>query len=213
VPKAKKEKPPPGPDDLVRASAGEYTSGDGRFTVRSSDTNWYVVDNEQANEFGQELIHGPFATLAKAREAVAGARDVKPLLRSVARPKKPAARKPEPPPKPPTWLDKLPASEAAEARRLIKALEKEGVGKAEELVRKDRDSYLPAATRALLEVRLQQLVDDMPAADRETARDAVDRVVKLLTEEGVRNRAPLPGWELVETDRGERDRPRRINLS
>ena len=44
---AKKEKPAPGPDDLVRKSAGEYETGDGRFVVRQSETNWYVVDTEQ----------------------------------------------------------------------------------------------------------------------------------------------------------------------
>ena len=115
MPKAKKEKPAPGPDDLVRAAAGEYTSGDNRFTIRQSDTNWYVVDNEQSNEFGQELIHGPFATLAKARAAISGPRVVKPLLRSTARPKKPtkAETKPQEPPKPASWLDKLPPHEAS----------------------------------------------------------------------------------------------------
>jgi hypothetical protein len=214
--KPKKEKAPPGPDDLVRTVAGEYTSGDRRFTVRSSDANWYVVDNEQANEFGQELIHGPFATLAKARTAIAGARDVKPLLRSVARPKRSTKSKadqppsPPPKPKPRTWLDKLPSAEAAEARRLIRALEKEGVAKAEDVVERDRGSFVPAAARALLGVRVAQLIEDGSdkSAD-ELARD----VVKLLTEEGVRARHPLPGWELVETDKGGRDKPRRITLS
>src|SRR5687768_10120529 len=87
--KQKAPKPPPGPDDLVRESAGEYKSGDGRFTVRQSDATWYLVDNEQTNEFGQELMHGPFASLKQAREQLAGARTVKPLLRSQVRAKPP----------------------------------------------------------------------------------------------------------------------------
>ncbi len=220
MPKTKKEKAPPGPDDLVRAAAGEYTSGDGRFTVRQSDATWYVVDNEQSNEFGQELIHGPFPTLAKAREAIAGARSVKPLLRSAPRPKKSAksatatiTEPRKPPPPPPTWLDKLPADQASEARRLIRALEKEGVENAEEAVRRDRDSYLPAAARALLELRLREIVDSVPESDRMVATDVLKKVTELLTEAGVRNRHPLPGWELVVSEARERDRPRRINLS
>ena len=47
MPAAKKPKPEPQPDDLVRQEAGNYLSGDGRFAVRQSDANWYVVDREQ----------------------------------------------------------------------------------------------------------------------------------------------------------------------
>ena len=69
-----------GPDDVVRQAAGNYLSGDGRFEVRQSESNWYVVDTAQANEFGQELMHGPFGSLKEATAAIPGARDVKPLL-------------------------------------------------------------------------------------------------------------------------------------
>lgn len=58
--RAKKERPPPGPDDLVRESAGAYKTGDGRFQVEKSDLGWYLVDTQQMTEFGQQLIHGPW---------------------------------------------------------------------------------------------------------------------------------------------------------
>src|SRR3954452_24270267 len=113
--RAKTEKPPAGPNDLVRESAGVYRSGDGRFEVQKSDVGWYLVDTEQANEFGQQLIHGPLQTLDAVRDAIPGARDIRPLLR--VRPPKAAnngaaatpsaqPRKPEPPPPPPpTWIE------------------------------------------------------------------------------------------------------------
>ena len=61
--RVKQEKPPPGPDDLVRESAGVYRTGDERFRVEKSDAGWYLIDNEQTNEFGQQLIRGPLPTL------------------------------------------------------------------------------------------------------------------------------------------------------
>ena len=77
------------PDRLVRQSAGTYRTEDDRFEVRSGDTGWFVVDSEQTNEFGQELMHGPFATRKAAREAVPGARS----------PKVTALRRPRPRPR------------------------------------------------------------------------------------------------------------------
>ena len=97
---------PAGPDDLVRQEAGNYLSGDERFEIRQSDSAWYVVDRQQTNEFGQELMHGPFGSMKAAKSAMPGARDIKPLLRSVKRPAK--AQPPKEPPKPPpSWIDKL----------------------------------------------------------------------------------------------------------
>src|SRR4051812_50174982 len=113
--RAKTEKPPPGPNHLVRESAGVYRSGDGRFEVQKSDVGWYLVDTEQANEFGQQLIYGPFPTLEAIRGAVAGTREIKPLLRGRA--PKAGTRKtgavakgsPKPPPQPPpSWIAELP---------------------------------------------------------------------------------------------------------
>jgi hypothetical protein len=213
--KAKKEKPPPGPDDLVRSTAGEYTSGDGRFTVRQSDANWYVVDNEQTNEFGQELIHGPFGSLKVAKEQLSGVRAVKPMLRSQARPKartsKPAAAKASPPPapKPQTWIDKLAPSEQAEVRKLIRALEREGVDDAETLVRRDRGGLVPAMATALLQQRLEKVVADMPEDDQETAKRVVEALTPIFAASD-RLPDPLPGWALFETGPGREPTKRRV---
>jgi hypothetical protein len=213
--KQKKVKPVPGPDDLVRRTAGEYQTGDDRFVVRQSDSNWYVVDTEQTNEFGQELIHGPFPNLKQARGQISAARTVKPLLRSTVRPKtsrKAAAPPPdEPKPKPQTWIDKLPAAEASEVRRLIRALERQGIADADGLVRKDRGGLLPAVATALLQRRLEELIDALPETDRRGARALADRIADLLTSTD-RLPDPLPGWALFETGAGREPTKRRIRL-
>jgi hypothetical protein len=204
----KKEKPPARPDDLVRAAAGAYRSGDGRFEVQKSDQGWFLVDTEQANEFGQQLIHGPLATLDDVRVAIPGARDIKPLLRSAKRPTpaagaaaaaKAAAKSK---PKPLSWIDRLSKTEAAEVRRLIAALEKEGITDAEALVKRDRSSDVGLVAAALIEQRLRA------ATDRPTAR----RVAEILTDEGATTARPLPRWELVEMPRDPAQPPRKIRL-
>jgi hypothetical protein len=65
------------PDDLVRTAAGAYRSGDGRFEVQKSDTRWFLVDSQQTDELGQQLLHGPFATLSEVTAALPGARAIK----------------------------------------------------------------------------------------------------------------------------------------
>jgi hypothetical protein len=228
--KAKKEKPPPGPDDLVRTTAGEYASGDGRFTVRQSDSNWYVVDNEQTNEFGQELIHGPFSSLKVAREQLPGARVVRPMIRSQARPKssrvdksepdkseadtsqakigvKPAP--PPPKPKPPTWIEKLSPGEQTEVRKVIRLLEREGIRDPEALVRRDRGGLQPAIATALLEKRLAAVIESTPEGERATARRTLNAVRAVFTASDVLP-DPLPGWALFETGSGREPTKRRV---
>src|ERR1051326_1267717 len=105
---AKKAKPTPAPDDLVRSAPGGYRSGDGRFQVQKSDQRWFIVDTEQANEFGQQLIHGPFTTPDEVRAPIPASRDIKPLLRTAgaaASRSKQAARPARKPVPPPNWID------------------------------------------------------------------------------------------------------------
>jgi len=59
----------------VRETAGVYRTGDERFRVEKSDVGWYLVDNLQANEFGQQLIHGPLPTLEAVRDQIPDARE------------------------------------------------------------------------------------------------------------------------------------------
>ncbi len=101
----------PDPNRLVRESAGTYRSEDGRFEVRDGGTGWFITDAQQTNEFGQELVIGPFATLAAVREALPEARrtSIRPLPKPAARstsdaehpepakPKKRTRPKPAPP--------------------------------------------------------------------------------------------------------------------
>src|SRR3954466_11920909 len=67
----KAPKAPPAPDQLVREQAGRYRSGDERFSVRQDGGQWFVTDSQQTNEFGLEMVLGPFATVALAKEQMA----------------------------------------------------------------------------------------------------------------------------------------------
>jgi hypothetical protein len=210
--RTKKEKPVPGADDLVRESAGTYRTGDGRFGVEKSDVGWYLVDTQQANEFGQQLIHGPLPTLDAVRSAIPAARDIKPLLRVHPTKTKPPTKggqpaKAEPPPAPPSWIDQLPANEAAQVRQLIRALEKEGLSDAEELVRRHRDDALPLIATRLVEHRLRALVDDQPEPERERARQIVRNAIEILATQGANVTRPAPRWALIEVPADE-DLPR-----
>lgn len=208
----KKEKPAPGPDDLVRSSPGGYRSGDGRFDVQKSDQRWFIVDTEQANEFGQQLIHGPFQTLDDVRGAIPASRDIKPLLRTPRRAatSKAAAGANRKPPAPTSWIDRLPAQEADEVRDLIRALESAGVADADALVRRDRDSPFALVAAALIEQRLKALLGDGPEVERQRMRRMIKRVVEILTDDGVAAARPLPRWELVETPRDSSRPPRPV---
>ena len=209
---AKKEGLAAGPDDLVRTSPGGYRSGDGRFEVQKSDARWFIVDTEQSNEFGQQLIHGPFATLEDVRAAVPASRDIKPLLRTPRTPAaaKPAVPRPRKPVPPPSWIDRLPAREAEEVRDLIKALEAAGVADAEALVRRDRDSPFALAAVAIIEGSLKALVGDAPEVERQRLRRAIKRTVEILTDDGIQTVRPLPRWELRETPRDSSRPPRPV---
>jgi hypothetical protein len=207
----KKPKKPTEPDDLVRQEAGNYLSGDERFEIRQSDSAWYVVDRQQTNEFGQELMHGPFASMKSAKAAMPGARDIKPLMRSVKRPSKPPPKK-EPPKPSPSWIDKLPEADAAAVRKQIRALEREGIDDPEGLVRKDRQARTPAVASALLRRELEQAINKLPQDDQAAANAALEQLSKILAA-GDRNRDPLPGWALLEIGADREPTGRRLRIS
>jgi len=203
---------PPEPDALVRQVAGTYRSGDDRFEVRQADVGWFLVDSTQSNEFGQELIHGPFGTLKAVREAIPGARGTK-AAPTAKRPRA-KAKKPEPEPKPPpkTWIDELPAAEARSVRKIIAALEREGDTDAEALVRRDRDGLLPAIAVRRIERALAAVVAERPEKERAAATKLVKRVAEILSAGG-RPTELLPGWTLVEVGPdGDQPKQRRIDL-
>jgi hypothetical protein len=200
------------PDRLVRKAAGTYRTADDRFEVRGGSTGWFLVDTEQANEFGQELMHGPFSTLDAVRQGIPPARSEKvtPMPRPAAR-RESKRRTPEPPPPPKSWIDRLPKADTAAVRRAIAALEAAGIERAEELVRRDREGIGPAIATRLIEQRLEGIVADLPARGRPGARELVRRAAEVLSVEGAPS-GPLPGWTLVEVG-PEPDPPnRRITI-
>jgi hypothetical protein len=224
---AKKPKAPAtvDPDKLVRQSAGTYRTTDDRFEVRDAGTGWFLVDSEQTNDFGQELIQGPFPTLAAVRTAIPPARSAKvtpirsPAAKQVRRKDSTApgtgakrAAAPAPPPPPPSWIDKLPKSDGAAVRRLIASLERDGIGDAEALVRRDREGIGPALAARLIERGLAEIVDELPERGRPGARELVRRAVELLTAGGTKTGADRPGWALVEIGPEPEPPNRRITI-
>lgn len=203
---------PPDPDKLVRQAAGDYRTADDRFEVRQADVGWFLVDSTQSNEFGQELIHGPFGTLKAVRDAIPDARGKKaaPVPKRARTPAK--EKKPEPKPEPRTWIDELPVADARSVRKVIAALEREGDKDAEALVRRDRDGLLPAIAVRRIERALAAAVAELPEKERAAATKVVKRVAEVLSAGG-RPTELLPGWTLVEIGAdGDQPKQRRIDL-
>ncbi len=75
MPRATRQRPPD-PDRLVRRSAGDLRTEDGRFEVSSQGGagRWYVTDTERHDGLGLALVLGPFATLDAARGAIGAQR-------------------------------------------------------------------------------------------------------------------------------------------
>jgi hypothetical protein len=210
MPKRGADAAPPDPDKLVRQSAGSYRTADDRFEARQAAQGWFLVDTEQSNEFGQELMHGPFGTLNALREAIPGSRTAKTVaLPKPAKAAKGAAKAEPKKPKPQSWIDKLPPAEGRAVRKSMAALEREGITDAELLVRRDRDGLLPAVAIRRIERRLAEAADGASPKERKL----IQRVAEILSAEG-RATDALPGWTLVEITPGQ-DPPsdhRRIDL-
>lgn len=221
MPKVKKSASPDGaadPNKLVRKHAGTYRTADDRFEVSESGTGWFMVDAAQTDDLGQPRVVGPFATLKAVGDALPAARrtTLKPLPRR-ATPKGKAtqavAAKPAAPPPPPSWIDRLSKADAAAVRRLITALEREGISDAEAVVRRDREGLHPEVATRLIQQRLEALVADLPKSQRATGRRLVGRVAATLSAEGTKRSSALPGWTLVEVKPDEGPPPnRRIDL-
>ena len=223
MPKAKRPsgaEAPPDPDKLVRQAAGTYRTADDRFEVREGGTGWFLVDTSQTNDFGQELMLGPYATLAAVRAAIPPARSskvtpIRPPPRSPAGAgadgssrKRAAPAKAAPPKR--TWLDELPKREADAVRERIAALEREGVDRAEALVRRDREGIGPEVATRLIQARLDAIVAELPERGRPGARELIRRAAEILSADGTSRARGLPGWTLVELGADDEPRNRRI---
>jgi hypothetical protein len=55
---------------LKRETAGRYRSEDGRYVVQQQSGPWWLMDTEQTDELGQPALHGPYASLSEATDAV-----------------------------------------------------------------------------------------------------------------------------------------------
>jgi GNAT superfamily N-acetyltransferase len=121
--------PPTDPNRLVREQAGTYRSEDGRFAVREGGTGWFLTDSEQSNEFGQELVLGPYATLNAVREALPEARrtTIKPLPTPRRKPTRRGGGSSEAPRRPRTRRTGAPARPPE--HRLVKLLREAGRGR------------------------------------------------------------------------------------
>ena len=63
--------PERGTPKLKRETAGRYRSEDGRYVVQQQSGPWWVMDTEQTDELGQPALHGPYASLSEATDAIA----------------------------------------------------------------------------------------------------------------------------------------------
>jgi len=201
-----------------------YQSSDERFSIRSEGpSRWFITDEEQHDEFGLARTVGPFDTLDAAKSAAEALRDeapaASPLVDRLAKDggpsrtskrdrAKPPAKTPKPPPPPPrTWIDKLEDDDreaARHARRLIAALEGEGIEDADALVRRDITGNQPVVAARLLAREILAAIGTATRPD-----SVVEAVVEALSSSKVRR--SLPGWELVERD-GPTDEERVIRL-
>lgn len=201
------------PDRLIRHADGGYRTGDERFGVAQANGSWFLTDQQTADDFGQPRVTGPFATLKAVRDAIPEARSAPTSIRKPIKQTPTAARprRAAPPPKPETWLDRLPAADRRRAQRMIDALGAAGLPDAEDLAREriggKADRKL--ATR-LVQARLDRLLDDAGADD--DARRLVAEAVRVLMVEGGRVGRDLPGWALLETDADGSATDRRIEL-
>ena len=206
------------PDKLIRRAAGVYRTADDRFEVREDGGAWFLVDSEQTNEFGQEVVRGPFPSRKAAGEALAEARQ--PLPTPIKRPEAPArstranaSPKPAPPKPPRSWIEQLPPRDASVVRSLIRTLEREGVQNPERIVRRDREGDSPEIAASVIARRLAATVEGFPEEARATAREAIRKAVALLTRGGDRVPSPLPGWSLVESGDAPGSSRRRIAVA
>ena len=209
-----------------RAEAGKYQSSDERFTISSEGpSRWFITDEQEQDELGLARTVGPYDTLDDAKAAADDRRSAAPATSpladriasggkaekgrgAAARGKAPPEPTPNPAPAPPkAWLDKLDDEDheaARRARRLISALEDEGITDADALVRRDVLGGQPVVAARLLARDILEAVGE--SANPESLVNAVTEVFG-----SSKARRGLPGWELVERD-GPADEPRIIRL-
>ena len=224
APRPKKEPPPPKPWQRAEAGRYR-SSDDRFSLEAESSGRWFLTDAESLDELGLARTTGPYATLDEAKAAAEAARDrapeasplaarleeasSKPRLRALkgrqdvrillaaARTMCPNPR-PEPAPPKRTWLDDLEDRDKAAARtarRMIDALEKEGIDDADSLVRRDVLGNEPLVVTRLI---ARDVLAAIAKLDDATPTEIAAAVADVLASS--KRRANLPGWRLVERD-------------
>lgn len=81
---------------LKRLGGGRWQTRDGRFTIEPQGGSWVVVDAEQTDDLGLQLVRGPFGSLGAAREAIDEARTDAAPVSPLAAKLEEAAERPRP---------------------------------------------------------------------------------------------------------------------
>ncbi len=224
APRPKKEPPPPKPWQRAEAGRYR-SSDDRFTLETESSGRWFVTDAEELDELGLAADLGPvrdarrgegrrrsrpgprpggFAAGGASRggfveaeaQGLEGGQDVEVLLAAHTS----DVPQPEPEPAPPkrTWLDDLEDRDKAAARtarRMIDALEKEGIDDADSLVRRDVLGNEPLVVTRLI---ARDVLAAIAKLDDATPTEIAAAVADVLASS--KRRANLPGWRLVERD-------------
>ncbi len=182
------------PDDgsLKRLGGGRWQTRDERFAIEPQSGTWVVVDAERTDELGLPLVRGPFGTLNAAKNAIAAAREARPvvspqasrLANPPAKPSKPAPAPPEVPrpteakvnarpphapvpekPREPRWFQELEPADKRRAGELIGRLRRAGVPDPEGLARRDIVGKIPAVAALAVNRAIQALGPEAPPAE------------------------------------------------
>ncbi len=218
-----------------RSSDGRFTleSGGGRWFVTDTDaldelglarTSGPFATLDAAKAAGDAARSGPVeASPLAARIAKAAARPraaapaktpaaPRPVLKADPRADPAPEPAPEPAPAPParTWLGALEDADrdgAIRARKLIAALERDGITDAEALVRRDLRGGTPAVATRLLARAVLAAIASLKSP---SAAEVAEVVASALASSP--KRSGLPGWELRERD-GPTGEPRSLRLT
>jgi hypothetical protein len=202
-------KPDADPDRLIRQADGGYRSADERFSVEQANGNWFLADQETADDFGQPRVAGPFATLKLVKDAIPRVRaGPTPLRKPIKQTKRPA--KAAPPPKPETWLDRLSAEDRRNAERLVRALERSGLPDADAIAEAQITGGrgVTDLARRLLSAKLDAVLADADEKTRALVADAL----RIVTSDGTSTGRDLPGWALMVLEADGSVTERRIEL-
>jgi hypothetical protein len=153
---------------LKRLGGGRWQTRDERFTIEPQSGTWVLVDAEQTDDLGLQLVRGPFRSLTDAKAAVEAARrDAAPESPLAGRVKEASGRGPKAAPTP---AAKPTAKPSAKAGARASAANPARTGSPEPA----RKSEPPPEPR---------WITDLPPRDRGRAR----RLMERLAEAGVRD--------------------------